>query len=157
MVVLKLLMATVGNWECQLEALGQSYLVVLQKASKACILSLPLWDSQFQTAKDRFFKLVVGSFIRKKLPFGYVNDMASKTWKSSEFEMKSSGGSMYTFEFNKECTRKVVLDKRSFFISSHLFIICWTQYQWIKNHTSMGAMQKLPSKTLGQDRFFLIC
>ncbi|KAF5194179.1 Rna exonuclease, partial [Thalictrum thalictroides] len=81
-------------------------------------------SSQFTHIQEQFENLVIGGFVGKKLPFGFVRETLTRTWRlKNNFIMKPYGETMYSFKFMNDDDRKRVLELGSLHITSQLFIL----------------------------------
>ncbi|KAF5177959.1 hypothetical protein FRX31_032454, partial [Thalictrum thalictroides] len=81
-------------------------------------------SNQFTHLQHRFENLIIGGFVGKKLPFGFVRETLTRTWKlKNNFIMKAYGETMFSFQFRSEEDRKAVLEMGSLHIASQLFIL----------------------------------
>ncbi|KAF5175149.1 hypothetical protein FRX31_035263 [Thalictrum thalictroides] len=81
-------------------------------------------SSQFTHLQKQFENLIIGGFVGKKLPFGFVRETLTRTWRlKNNFIMKQYGETMYSFKFMSDDDRKQVLEMGSLHIASQLFIL----------------------------------
>ncbi|KAF5202724.1 hypothetical protein FRX31_007688 [Thalictrum thalictroides] len=81
-------------------------------------------SSQFTHLQKQFENLIIGGFVSKKLPFGFVRETLTRTWRlKNNFIMKQYGEMMYSFKFMSDDDRKQVLEMGSLHIASQLFIL----------------------------------
>ncbi|KAF5185520.1 hypothetical protein FRX31_024893, partial [Thalictrum thalictroides] len=79
---------------------------------------------QFIHLKEKNSKLVIGSFIGRRPGYAYVKDVVTRMWKlKNPFIMRAYGDRMFTFEFEKEEDRSIVLEMGSFHVASQLVVI----------------------------------
>lgn len=79
--------------------------------------------ADFEKRIEECEQLVVGRFVGKRLAFGYVKEILSRTWGTSNFEMNIHGEHTFLFKFNDDATRSKVLEIGSIHIASRLFIL----------------------------------
>ncbi|KAF5175838.1 Zinc knuckle (CCHC-type) family protein, partial [Thalictrum thalictroides] len=81
-------------------------------------------SEQFIHLKEKNSKLVVGSFIGRRPGYAYVKDVVTRMWRlKNPFIMRAYGDRMFTFEFEKEEDRSIVLEMGSFHVASQLVVI----------------------------------
>ncbi|KAF5203375.1 hypothetical protein FRX31_007038, partial [Thalictrum thalictroides] len=81
-------------------------------------------SNHFMHLQNRFENLIIGGFVGKMLPFGFVRETLTRTWNLKNlFIMKAYGESKFSFEFRSEEDRKEVLEMGSLHIASQLFIL----------------------------------
>ncbi|KAF5196846.1 hypothetical protein FRX31_013569 [Thalictrum thalictroides] len=62
-------------------------------------------SSQFTHIQEQFGNLVIGGFVGKNLPFGFVRETLIRTWRlKNNFIMKPYGETMYSFKFMNDET-----------------------------------------------------
>ncbi|KAF5174972.1 hypothetical protein FRX31_035441 [Thalictrum thalictroides] len=65
-------------------------------------------SNQFFHLPNRFENLIIGRFVGRKLPFGFVRETFTRTWKLKEnFILKTYGETMFSFQFKSEEDRKI--------------------------------------------------
>ncbi|KAF5191438.1 hypothetical protein FRX31_018975 [Thalictrum thalictroides] len=81
-------------------------------------------SEQFIHLKEKNSKLVVGSFIGRRPGYAYVKDIVTRMWRlKNPFIMRAYGDRMFTFEFEKEEDRSILLEMGSFHVTSQLVVI----------------------------------
>lgn len=80
-------------------------------------------STDFHGVIDKYSHLVASSFVGKRISYSSVKEMVTKVWNSSAFSIQSPGNHMFTFGFNTKELKKEFLEKGSFFITSHLFMV----------------------------------
>ncbi|KAF5195204.1 hypothetical protein FRX31_015210 [Thalictrum thalictroides] len=81
-------------------------------------------SEQFIHLKEKNSKFVVGSFIGRRPGYAYVKDVVTRMWRlKNPFIMRAYGDRMFTFEFEKEEDRSIVLEMGSFHVASQLVVI----------------------------------
>ncbi|KAF5208173.1 hypothetical protein FRX31_002240 [Thalictrum thalictroides] len=81
-------------------------------------------SSQFTHIQEHFENILIGGFVGKKLPYGFVRETLTRTWRlKNNFIMKPYGETMYFFKFMNDDDRKQILELGSLHIASQLFIL----------------------------------
>ncbi|KAF5175359.1 Zinc knuckle (CCHC-type) family protein [Thalictrum thalictroides] len=87
-------------------------------------LVIHVQSEQFIHLKEKNSKLVVGSFIGRRPGYAYVKDVVTRMWRlKNPFIMRANGDRMFTFEFEKEENRSIVLEMGSFHVASQQVVI----------------------------------
>ncbi|KAF5182280.1 hypothetical protein FRX31_028133, partial [Thalictrum thalictroides] len=60
-------------------------------------------SSQFPHLQERYENLIIGGFVGRKLPFSFVRETLTRTWRlKKNFIMKTYGESMFSFQFSSD-------------------------------------------------------
>ncbi|KAF5196915.1 hypothetical protein FRX31_013497 [Thalictrum thalictroides] len=64
-------------------------------------------SSHFAHLQESYENLIIGGFVGRKLPFSFVRETLTRTWRlKNNFIMKTYGESMFSFQFNSDEDRK---------------------------------------------------